>query len=136
VTTSGEVVLITDTITRPNGIAFFPGEKTFLVGNSDPAKPNWYAFDIDANNTAVNGRIFYSARGSDRSWKGGVDGLKIDRNGNVFATGPGGIWIFNKGGKLLGKLRLDEAASNTALSPDEKTLYITNDMHIVRFKMR
>lgn len=136
VSTSGEVVLITDSITRPNGIAFFPGEKTFLVGNSDPQKPNWYAFDIDANNVVRNGRVFYSAAGSDRSWKGGVDGLKIDKKGNIFATGPGGIWIFNKSGKLLGKLRLDEAASNTALSPDEKTLYITNDMRIVRFKMR
>ena len=67
---------------------------------------------------------------------GGNDGLKIDRNGNVFATGPGGIWIFNQNGNLLGKLRLNEASSNVALSPDEKTLYITNDMYIVRFKMR
>ena len=63
-------------------------------------------------------------------------GLKIDKNGNVFATGPGGLWIFNSGGKLLGKLRLTEAASNCALSADEKTLYITNDMHVLRFKMR
>jgi gluconolactonase len=83
-----------------------------------------------------NGRIFYGAAGYDRSWKGGMDGLKIDKNGNIFATGPGGIWIFNRDGKLLGKLRLDEAASNCALSPDEKTLYITNDMYVLRFKMR
>ncbi len=75
VRTSGEVVLITDTITRPNGIAFFPGEKTFIVANSDGAKPNWYAFDINAKGLATNGRIFYSAAGYDRSWKGGMDGL-------------------------------------------------------------
>ncbi len=133
---SGEVILVTDTLSRPNGIAFFPGEKTFIVANSDGNKPNWYAFDINENNEVVNGRIFYSAAGYDKSLKGGNDGLKIDRNGNVFATGPGGIWIFNNNGKLLGKLKLNEAASNVALSTDEKTLYITNDMFIVRFKMR
>jgi gluconolactonase len=133
---SGKVILITDTLTRPNGIAFLPGERTLIVGNSDGQKPNWYAYDIDANNGVTNGRIFYSAAGYDRSWKGGVDGLKIDRQGNIFATGPGGIWIFNSLGKLLGKLRLEEAASNCALSPDEKTLYITNDMNILRFTMR
>jgi gluconolactonase len=129
VKTSGEVVLITDTITMPNGIAFFPGEKTFIVANSDGKKPNWYAFDINAAGEASNGRIFYNVAG-------GADGLKIDKKGNVFATGPGGIWIFNSSGKLLGKLKLAEAVSNCALSADEKTLYITNDMHIVRFKMR
>ena len=130
------MVLITDTLTRPNGIAFLPGEKTFIVANSDGEKPNWYAYDIDANGVVSNGRIFYSAAGSDKTLKGGNDGLKIDKNGNIFATGPGGIWIFNGSGKLLGKLRLDEAASNCALSADEKTLYITNDMYIVRFNMR
>jgi len=129
VKTSGEVVLITDTITRPNGIAFFPGEKTFIVANSDGQKPTWYAYDLDTNGEVGKGRIFYDATG-------GADGLKIDKRGNVFATGPGGVWIFNKSGKLLGKLKLTEASSNCALSPDEKTLYITNDMHIVRFKMR
>ncbi len=133
---SGEVVLITDTLTRPNGIAFLPGEQSFIVANSDGRKPNWYIFDIAANGEVINGRIFYSAAGYDKSWKGGMDGLKIDKKGNVFATGPGGLWIFNSSGTLLGKLRLTEAASNCALSADEKTLYITNDMHVVRFTMR
>ena len=136
VSVSAEVMLVTDSLSRPNGIAFFPGEKTFIVANSDRNKPNWYAYDIDAGGTVVNGRIFYSAAGYDPSWKGGMDGLKIDSNGNVFATGPGGLLIFNSSGKLLGKLRLTEAASNCALSEDEKTVYITNDMYIIRFTMR
>ncbi len=135
VKTNGEVVLITDSITRPNGIAFMPGEKTLIVANSDPEKPNWYAFDAGDNDTFTNGRIFYSAVGHETE-KGLPDGFKIDRNGNVFATGPGGIWIFNKEGKVLGKIKLDEATSNCALSPDEKTLYITNDMYVLRLKMR
>ncbi len=137
VNTSGEVKLISDTITRPNGIAFLPGEKTLLVGNSDPAKPNIYAFDIDVNGNASNGRIFYSTAGSEKGLKGLPDGMKVDKNGNVFSTGPGGIWIFNKDGKLLGKIRIDDnPTSNCAFSEDEKTLYITNDMYILRVKLR
>lgn len=132
---NGETVLLTRSLTRPNGIAFFPGEKTLLVANSDPEKPYWYAFDI-ANDSLTNARVFYKASGYDSSAKGLPDGLKIDKNGNVFATGPGGLWIFNKEGKLLGKMRLTEAASNCAFSPDQKTLYVTNDMYVLRIKLR
>lgn len=132
---SGEVILLTDTLTRPNGITFLPGEKTLLVANSDPEKPNWYAFDI-AGDSLTNPRIFYSAAGYDTSLKGLPDGMKADENGNVFASGPGGIWIFNKNGRLLGKIKLTDAASNCAFSPDQKILYITNDMYVLRLKMR
>jgi len=132
---NGEVILLTDTITRPNGIAFLPGEKKLIVACSDPEKPNWYVFDIDGD-SARNGKIFYSSAGSDKSLKGLPDGFKVDKNGNVFATGPGGVWIFNSDGKPLGKIKLDESSSNVALSPDEKTLYITNDMYVLRVKMR
>lgn len=131
-----EVILLTDSITRPNGIAFLPGEKQLIVANSDPAKPNWFIYDIGDDGSLQNGKIFYSAAGYDRSLKGLPDGFKVDKNGNVFASGPGGIYFFNSTGKLLGKLKLPEASSNCALSPDEKTLYITNDMYVLRLKMR
>lgn len=133
--TNGEVVLLTDTIARPNGILLLPGEKTLLVANSDPAKPNWYAFDL-AGDSLVNARIYYSTLGSDKKLKGAPDGMKVDSKGNLFASGPGGIWIFNPNGKLIGKIAVPEAASNCALSADEKTIYITNDMYILRVKMR
>ena len=133
---NGEVVLLTDSLTRPNGILLLPGEKTLLVANSDPEKPNWYAFDIGANDSLTNGRIFYSTLGSDKKLKGLPDGMKVDKAGNLFATGPGGVWIFNKNGKLAGKIKLPDATSNCALSADEKTLYITNDMYVLRLKMR
>jgi gluconolactonase len=134
VKTNGEVILLVDSLPRPNGIAFFPGEKKLLISDSDPAKPNWYIYDVDGDKL-TNGRIFYHAV-SEKGMKGLPDGLKIDRQGNVFATGPGGIHIFNKDGKLLGKLKLDEATSNCSLSADQKTLYITNNMYVLRFKMR
>ncbi|HEX5168413.1 MAG TPA: SMP-30/gluconolactonase/LRE family protein [Cyclobacteriaceae bacterium] len=133
---SGEVILLTDSLTRPNGIALTPDEKTLIVANSDPAKKIWYAFDLTPGDSLTNARIFYDATNSPETEKGGPDGFKIDRAGNVFASGPGGIWIFNKDGKVLGKIKLPDAAANTALSEDDKTLFITNDMYVLRVKMR
>jgi len=131
-----EPELVTDSLSRPNGLAFFPRGRKLLVANSDPDKPNWYLLDLDSGEPVITPKIFYSAAGYDKKLKGLPDGLKIDSLGNVFATGPGGLYIFNRDGKLLGKLKLDNAASNVALSPDEKTLYITNDMYVLRLKMR
>jgi gluconolactonase len=130
-----QIELLTDSITRPNGIALFPGEKTLIVANSDPAKAVWYAFDLSENDSISSGRVFYDAT-QNTNEKGLPDGLKIDKEGNVFATGPGGVWIFSKDGKLLGKIKIPEATSNCAFSPDQKTLYVTADMYVVRIKLR
>ncbi|HCL06892.1 MAG TPA: gluconolactonase [Chitinophagaceae bacterium] len=131
---NGVVALLTDSITRPNGIAFFPGEKQLIIACSDPAKPNWYIYDV-VDGDLKNGKIFYTAR-MEKGGKGLPDGLKINSKGIVFATGPGGIWIFNRNAVLLGKIKLDEAASNVALSDDEKTLFITNDMRVLRIGLK
>lgn len=135
VRTNGEVILLTDTIARPNGIVLLPGEKTLLVANSDPSKSNWYAYDLDGDKL-THPRIYATAMGSDKKLKGSPDGMKVDSKGNLFASGPGGIWVFDAHAKLLGKISLPEAASNCSLSADEKTLYITNDMYVLRLKMR
>ncbi|MEO6233305.1 MAG: SMP-30/gluconolactonase/LRE family protein [Ferruginibacter sp.] len=131
----GTVILLVDSITRPNGIAFFPGQQKLLIACSDVSKPNWYVYDV-AGDSLTNGKIFYSYAGFDRSLPGLPDGMKIDKNGNVFATGPGGVSVFNKVGKRLGLIKLPVSTSNCAFSPDEKTLYITNDMNILRVKLR
>jgi gluconolactonase len=133
----GKATLLVDSLTRPNGIAFLPGEKTFIVANSDPDKAIWYAFDLAENDSVVNARVFYDATKESKAGEKGLpDGLRIDKNGNIFASGPGGIWIFNSDGKVLGKIKLSEPASNCALSDDEKTLFITNDMYVLRVKLR
>jgi gluconolactonase len=131
----GTVILLIDSIPRPNGIAFLPGEKKIIIACSDGRKPNWYVYDVKGDSLA-NGKIFYSTVGTPKGVRGAPDGLKVDTKGNIFASGPGGIWIFNSQAKLLGKLHLTEQASNCALSADEKTLYITNDMYVLKFKMR
>jgi gluconolactonase len=84
----------------------------------------------------LNGKIFYSASEEAKTMKGVPDGFKIDKNGNVFASGPGGVYIFNSEGKKLGHIKFDDATSNIALSADEKTIYITNDMYVLRLKLR
>lgn len=136
VSREGKVTILVDSLTRPNGIALLPGEKSIIIANSDHDKPIWYQYDYDGNKF-VNGKIFYSLQGYDREKLPGLpDGLKIDSNGNVFATGPGGVYIFNKDGKKLGLISLQEPSSNCTLSKDEKTLYVTNNKNILRIKLR
>ncbi|HEU5147133.1 MAG TPA: SMP-30/gluconolactonase/LRE family protein, partial [Chryseosolibacter sp.] len=103
---NGTVTLLVDSITRPNGIAFMPDEKTMLVANSDPEKAIWYSFDLTPKGTLTNAKIFHDATEAAKTEDGLPDGLKIDQQGNVFATGPGGIWIFSRDGKLLGKIKI------------------------------
>ena len=133
---NGAVTLLVDSLTRPNGIAFMPGEKALVIANSDREKAMWYAYDLSDDDQLINGRIFHDATEAGRSESGLPDGLKIDRDGNVFATGPGGVWIFNKDAKLLGKIKLPVATANCAFSADEKTLYMTADNYLLRMKMR
>ena len=132
----GGIVALVDSLTRPNGLAFLPNKKTLIVANSDPFKAIWYAFDLTENDSVTQARVFYDATENTKTEKGLPDGLKIDANGNVFATGPGGVWIFNSDGKVLGKIKIPEATSNCALVDGDSTLYVTADMYLLRIKLR
>lgn len=133
----GKTTLLIDSLTRPNGIAFLPGEKTFVVANSDPEKAIWYAFDLNENDSIVNARILYDATKEIKAGEQGLpDGLRIDKQGNIFATGPGGVWIFDSTGKVLGKIKMDVKTANCAFTEDEKTLFIASHMYIARIRLR
>lgn len=132
---NGDVILLADTITRPNGISLTPDEKKLVVANSDPEKPYLYSYDLTGD-SLTNGRVFYDFTEAYKKEPRNPDGIKIDSKGNVYATGPGGVWIFDNMGKVLGKIRFPVDTSNVALSGDEKTLYITADMYVVRVKLR
>lgn len=134
VSKDGAVTLLIDSLTRPNGIAFTPtGE--MIVANSDGQKARWYTYTIN-DSTVLSGKILYDATDLVPTEKGLPDGLKIDSKGNIFATGPGGIFIFNSAGKLIGKIKLTNASANCALSSDEKFLYVTNHMYMFRIKLK
>ena len=132
---TGQVTKLIDSIAEPNGIALFPGGKHLLVSNSDEKKKIWYVYDVLKDGSLSNGKIFYNA--SNEKETDVCDGFKIDKKGNVFAAGPGGIWIFNSSGKLIGKIKINGAsASNCAFTPDEKTIFITANQYLLRIKMR
>lgn len=131
---AGKVTLLVDSLQQPNGIGIMPDGKTMLVSNSGKKKM-WYAYEIASGGALTNGRVFYDA--SSENAPGGCDGFKIDKNGTVYAAGPGGIWIFTKEGKLIGKINVNGVtATNCALSPDGKTIYITAVQYLLRVKMR
>jgi gluconolactonase len=142
VSADGQVTVLVDSLTSPNGIALSPDGHNLYVANSDPQKARWYRYDVnqsEGDHSAVslsNGVVFYDATDLTASEKGLPDGMKINKQGIIFGTGPGGLFIFSPEGKLLGKVKLTEATSNCALSADEKTLYITNDMYILRIKLK
>ncbi len=132
---NGQVELLTDELSRPNGIAFAPDEKTLYVANSDPNKAIWMAYDVIEDGSISNGRVFFDATDSVQDNKGLPDGLKVNSNGTIFATGPGGVYIFTPEAKLLGLIETGEATSNCALDAQQKTLYITADMYLLRVKL-
>jgi gluconolactonase len=131
----GVVTLLTKELSRPNGIAFSPDEKTLYVANSDPKKPIWMAFDVLADGTLSKGRVFFDSTPWLAAGKKGLpDGLKVDTHGNVFATGPGGVHVFSPTGKHLGSIETGEATANCGWGDDGSTLYITADMFLARVK--
>ncbi|PKQ46684.1 SMP-30/gluconolactonase/LRE family protein [Confluentibacter flavum] len=131
----GKVTLQDDAIPQPNGIAIFPDKKTMIVASTDGPDKGWFLYDIDKDGILKNKRVFYNV--AKERGMGGCDGLKIDKSGNVFATGPGGIWIFTQQGKLIGKIKFDRlTVANLAFTPDEKTMYITATSNVFRLKIK
>lgn len=133
--TDGKVTLLTKNLTFPNGIAFSPDEKTLYVTVSDPKATRVVAFDVKADGTLANERTFFDAQSrSAAGLKGLCDGTKVDRDGNVWATGPGGVQVLSPAGKLLGVINTNEPTGNCCWGDDGSTLYITANCFIVRVK--
>lgn len=131
----GKVTLLTDKMTRPNGIALSPDEKKLYVAQSDPKAPIIMVYDLKDDGTLGTGRIFADTTAAFQAGKKGLpDGLKVDRAGNVFATGPGGVLIFSPTGKHLGTIETGEATANCGWGDDGSTLYITADMYLARVR--
>ncbi len=132
----GQVTLLIKDMTRPNGIAFSPDEKTLYVAQSDPAAAVWMAFDVKPDGTVGAGRVFFDATAWAKAGRKGLpDGMDVDQAGNLFATGPGGVHVFAADGTHLGTFDTGEATANVAWGDDGHTLYITADMYLVRIKL-
>jgi gluconolactonase len=129
----GQLTLLTRDMTRPNGLAFSPDEKTLYVAQSDPEKAIWMAFDVQSDGTLGSGKVFFDATAWVKAGKPGLpDGMKVDRQGNLFATGPGGVHVFAADGTLLGTLDTGVPTANCNWGGDGSVLYITANHHLLR----
>ena len=120
-------------MTFPNGLCFSPDESLMYV--NDTTDHFIRVFDVGSNGNLSNGRRFAELHGSA---PGHPDGIKADIEGNVYCTGPGGIWILDPSGKHLGTILLgDKSATNMAWGDDDlRTLYITNRDELDRIRLK
>lgn len=132
----GIVRLLTREFTRPNGIAFSPDEKQLYVANSDPEQAIWKVFEVSADGTLSKGRILFDATDRVSQEAGLPDGMAVHTSGAIFATGPGGVFVFRPDGELLGRILTGQATANCTFNTDQSVLYITADSYLLRLKMR
>jgi gluconolactonase len=131
----GKVTLLAKHLTFPNGIAFSPDEKTLYVAISDPKATRIVAFEVKADGTLGAERVFFDAQPIHETGVPGLcDGLKVDREGNVFCAGPNGVLVISPAGKLLGWIVTNEPTGNCCWGDDGSTLYITANYFLVRVK--
>jgi len=133
---NGSVSLLTREMTIPNGLAFSPDEKTLYVSQSDPEEPIWRAFDVLPDGSLGSSRILFDAGALAKTRRGLPDGLKVDTEGNLFATGPGGVLILSPVGRHLGTILTGQATGNCAFGDDGQTLYITADMYLMGVRLK
>jgi sugar lactone lactonase YvrE len=131
----GEVTLVTDELEGPNGLAFSPDERYLYVGNWDLERKVVMRYEIDASGDAVGtGEVFYDM--TDAPGEDAIDGIKVDRDGNLYVCGPGGIWILSPRGERLGLIELPEDPHNLAWGDaDGRTLYITALTSVYRMRL-
>jgi gluconolactonase len=126
-------LLISD-LPRPNGIAFSPDEKFLYVDNSEPKK-TWMRYRVQPDGSLTDPHLLYDATSDSRP--GSPDGMKVDREGNIYSSGPGGLWIFSPEGKPLANVSIPERVSNVAWGDaDRKTLYITANTSVYRVHLQ
>jgi gluconolactonase len=130
----GKLQLVTTDVTGPNGLAFSPDEKYFYLGNWDEKKKIVMRYDVKPDGRLANGQVFIdmtSAPGEDA-----IDGLKVDQQGNIYVSGPGGLWILSLTGKHLGTIVGPEHPHNFAWGDaDGRTLYLTAQTGLYRIRL-
>jgi gluconolactonase len=133
--TNGTLTLLTKDIKAPNGIAFSPSEKTLYITDVDPNRSAWLAYDVTDEGTITNGRVFFDATAWTKTKQGAPDGLKVDKDGNLFAAGPGGLYVFAPDGTHLGNIELGVPTANCAWGDDGAVLYITAGTALYRIAL-
>jgi gluconolactonase len=128
----GTTNLIIRDMTRPNGLAISPDNKTLYVANSDDNRRLWMRYDLATDGTVSAAAVFRDV--SKERETGLPDGMKLDSEGRLWATGPGGIWVMAPDGRHLGTIKLPEQPANCAWGDDGRSLYITAETGLYRLK--
>ena len=131
----GTVSLLIENIKAPNGIGFSPDERILYVSDVDPHRAAWLAYDVQSDGTVANGRVLFDATRWRRDPFFGPDGLKVDRQGNIFGARPGGVSVIAPDGTLLGTIETGQPTSNVAWGEDGKTLFITGGSSVYRIRL-
>jgi gluconolactonase len=134
--TAGVLTLLTRDLAFPNGIGFSPDERLLYVSQSDPSHAMLMAYPVLANGNLGPGKVVADLTVWVPKLPGLPDGLKLDRSGNLFATGPGGVHIYSPKGQHLGRIDTGQKTSNCAWGNDGSTLYITADSYLLRIRTR
>jgi gluconolactonase len=138
VTPEGKITLLTKEMTFPNGIALSPDEKTLYVAQSDGKAALWKSFPLKEDGTLGASKVVadVTAMAQSGKYRGSPDGMKVDTQGNLWATGPGGVHVMTPEGKLLGRIETFMACGNCCFGDDGSTLYICSDAFICRIKTK
>ncbi|MGH7209009.1 MAG: SMP-30/gluconolactonase/LRE family protein [Nitrospiraceae bacterium] len=131
----GKLTLLIADLKAPNGIALSPDETILYVSDVDPKRSAWWAFDVRADGTVTNGRVFFDATRWRKDPFFGPDGFKIDKHGNLFGARPGGISVFAPDGTHLGSIETGEPTSNVSWGEDGSVLYITGGSAVYRIRL-
>ncbi len=135
-TPAGELTLLTRELTFPNGIVFSPDERTLYVSNSDPAHAVWMAYPLRPDGSIGPGAVLFDATPLVRQGKPGLpDGMTVDRQGNLFAGGPGGVLVLTPDGRHLGTIETRQATANVAFGGDGSVLYLASDTTLLRVRV-
>jgi len=130
----GKLRLVARDLKGPNGLAFSPDERFLYVGNWDPARKVVMRYPVRPDGTLGAGTVFYDMTGAEG--EDALDGLKVDRRGNVYASGPGGLWIISPTGTHLGTIVGPEHPHNIAWGDDDgKTLYMAARTGVYRIRL-
>lgn len=134
---SGELMVVDDKLTFPNGLALSPDEKRLYVAVSDPKGPVIMVYDLDLDGLPTARRLFFDATDLRKAGGPGLpDGLRVDVEGRLFATGPGGVLILNSDATLLGVIETGFPIANCAFGEDGKTLFLTSNHLLARVRTR
>jgi gluconolactonase len=134
---SGRLTVLIKDLRAPNGVALSPDGKTLYVGQSDPENPVVMAYHVTPDGTVEHGRVFFDTRPLRSMGPGSPDGLKVDAQGDLFTTGPGGVLVLTPKGEYLGTIVTGVQTANCAFGgPDGATLYITASDKLCRIRTR